>query len=149
MAEKEDIEAEIARIEKKRKPTFADNQIKILLTKELKSLNRKSRTASKKKAPKRGRKRDKILSYETRESALIEQRYWGGHRGEPDFSGKLRIRSVRLNRGGYDTYGQYFGEGEPVFLIESDDGEISHHVRAPNRSKAKAIAREMYPLARF
>ena len=48
---------------------------------------------------------------------------------------KTSLRLVRLNKGGYNDRGRYFGIGEPLF--EYDNGERWGHVRAPNRENAK------------
>jgi cysteinyl-tRNA synthetase len=61
---------------------------------------------------------------------------------------KFALWKVRINRGGYDTYGQYFGTGAPIWHGECMCG---HHAleffRAPTRAAAKATVRRMHTLA--
>jgi len=44
----------------------------------------------------------------------------------------VTIRRVKLDAGGYDKHGGYFGRGAPVYSVVTDDGETYHgdHVRA-------------------
>jgi hypothetical protein len=74
--------------------------------------------------------------------------------GDPDaYTGKLYLRRVRLDSGGYDSNGTYFGLGEPLWWCACPDDaegyEIDYMLRAPNREAAKGKVREKYPLARF
>lgn len=55
---------------------------------------------------------------------------------------KLYLKQVRLNQGGYDSQGRYFGNGKPLYHYHSEDYTISEHVRANNREEAKEIARK-------
>ena len=48
------------------------------------------------------------------------------------------LRRTRLNRGGYDSSGSYFGLGAPVFAFESLGGAHCGTCRAHNRDAAKA-----------
>lgn len=68
------------------------------------------------------------------------------------FSEKLYLRKVRLNAGGYDERGRYFGGGHDVpslWEYSSDRGEVHDHVRASSREEAKRKIRERYPKASF
>lgn len=91
-----------------------------------------------------------------------DPRGWGGTYGNSDFSGKLLLTRVRLDRGGYDEYGRYYGRdgydkygryyGTPLWKFENEefgDEAILHYIRAVDRAEAKRLAREMYPKARF
>lgn len=49
---------------------------------------------------------------------------------------KVYLQYVRLNNGGYDTDGRYFGAGVRVYR-HSTDGEIWHYFRAKDREDAK------------
>ena len=72
--------------------------------------------------------------------------------GDPTaFTGKLTLRKVRLDSGGYDPNGTYFGWGEPLYWCscETDEHYIDFILRAPNRITAKRLVREDYPNARF
>jgi hypothetical protein len=96
------------------------------------------------------------VSYKTN-----DPRGWGGDpsrgaalgrptlRGEPSFSGRLTLRRVRLDQGGYDPNGTYFGAGGPLYWYASDDGEIDAMLRAHSREGAKAQVLKIYPSAKF
>jgi hypothetical protein len=68
--------------------------------------------------------------------------------GSPDFAGKLTLIRIRVNRGGYDAQGTYFGVGEPLFNLSDEDGDIDRTFRARDRKAAVAQARSWYPNAR-
>jgi len=55
---------------------------------------------------------------------------------------KLRATRIRLNRGGYapGKYGQYFGQGAPLYLVTSEDNGDSEYVRAGDAKTAKLAA---------
>lgn len=63
----------------------------------------------------------------------------GRHTG-PDFldveSGKIYLRRVRINSGGYDSGGAYWGLGQPLYLAQDQDGNC-RIFRASSRQKAK------------
>jgi hypothetical protein len=61
----------------------------------------------------------------------------------------VTLRRVRLDRGGYDPQGTYFGLGEPLFWAATPDGAYDRTFRAADRDAAKATVRETYPHARF
>lgn len=96
------------------------------------------------------------VSYKTN-----DPRGWGGDpkrgaalgrptlKGPADFSGKLTLQRVRLDSGGYDPNGTYFGTGAPLFWYASDDGEIDAVLRASDREAAKRKVSALYPKARF
>jgi hypothetical protein len=54
---------------------------------------------------------------------------------------KVRLYHIRINKGGYDRTGQYWGIGLPLYHYEYEiDNEVySFDFRAPNREKAKEI----------
>lgn len=60
---------------------------------------------------------------------------------------KTSIERVRLNSGGYDSSGRYFGHGEPLFYFYNRDSW--GHVRARDRADAKAKLRAKCPSTRF
>lgn len=69
-----------------------------------------------------------------------------------EFPGKLTLRRIDLDAGGYDSNGTYFGSGPeclPLYWYASDDGAIDCVVRANDRLEAKALALSRYPKARF
>lgn len=67
------------------------------------------------------------------------------------FDGRLVLRRVHLNSGGYDRNGTYFGYDLPLYWYAFDDGErtLDCMLRASNRADAKAQILKKYPLARF
>jgi len=59
-------------------------------------------------------------------------------RKEPGAPPKLVAERVRLNRGGYDSRGRYYGTGEKLWRVTDTTGfGIDEHVRAPNGKAAK------------
>ncbi len=62
---------------------------------------------------------------------------------------KVTLRRIRLNSGGYDPQGAYWGIGAPLYWAATDDGEYDATFRADDRDDAKATVREVYPNARF
>lgn len=65
-----------------------------------------------------------------------------GRRGNPGIPGKCYLRRVRLDGGGYDRGGAYWGLGQPLFEVYSDD--FSDYLRAPSRAAAKRELQEAY-----
>lgn len=62
--------------------------------------------------------------------------------GPEYLEGVVAVRRVRLDRGGYDKGGAYWGTGEPLWYASgSDDGES--YRRAPNRDAAKLLFSDM------
>lgn len=52
------------------------------------------------------------------------------------------LRKVRLNRGGYDSLGTYWGEGPPLYQWLTCDAEDDWHwLRAASREAAKQKVR--------
>lgn len=92
---------------------------------------------------------------------MNDPRGWGGDpkrgaalgrpsiRGEATFAGRLTLRRVRLDQGGYDSNGTYFGLGAPLYWYASDDGSIDDMLRAGTRESAKKQILDRYPNARF
>ena len=69
--------------------------------------------------------------------------------GDAGYGGRLYLRRIRLNSGGYDRNGTYFGHGRPLFWCASADGAIDRMTRADDREDAKRLMLEEYPNARF
>ncbi len=61
---------------------------------------------------------------------------------------KFYLRKVRLDRGGYDSSGFYWGVGL-LYSYESEDGTLTGHLRAIDRAEAKTRLTEKYATARF
>lgn len=60
----------------------------------------------------------------------------------------VSLRRVRLNQGGYDATGRYWGIAEPLYVVDCpcrwQVGEAhyrAHYVRAANRATAATIVR--------
>lgn len=56
--------------------------------------------------------------------------------------GKVYVERVRLNSGGYDSSGRYFGTGAPLYSYSDDNANFHGYVRANSREEAKARVRE-------
>ncbi|MFC5509286.1 hypothetical protein [Bosea massiliensis] len=65
------------------------------------------------------------------------------------YSPKVTLQRIRLDSGGYDHCGAYWGHGQPLFWAATDDGELDATFRASNRDAAKAHVRTLIPAARF
>lgn len=61
---------------------------------------------------------------------------------------KCYLVCIRLNAGGYDRGGAYWGSGAPLYALGTQDGEWTYF-RAHGRKDAKDKAREMFPDVRF
>lgn len=58
---------------------------------------------------------------------------------------KVYMERVRLNRGGYDSFGSYWGVGGPLWRIDDPQAENgARHLRARDREHAKAVYREQW-----
>ena len=77
----------------------------------------------------------------------ISSRYTGPNYLETS-AGPLHLQRVRLNSGGYDAGGAYWGVGAPLFYVEDADGN-SQYLRAHDRDDAKCKIRTDWPDARF
>jgi hypothetical protein len=74
-----------------------------------------------------------------------------GRRTQPgDPSGeRIHLRRVRIDCGGYDSGGAYWGLGQPLFEAFTPNGDWSTYFRARDRDAAKAAVREDYPDVKF
>lgn len=67
-----------------------------------------------------------------------------------DQAAPMRLVRVRLDSGGYDAGGAYWGLGEPLYYFEaSPAGLVSGYVRGKTREDAKRAVRELHAAARF
>jgi len=70
----------------------------------------------------------------------------------PDFmdtsAGKIYLRRIPINSGGYDTFGAYWGLGAPLWEAHDQDGN-GRIFRARDRAAAKAAIRADFPDAVF
>lgn len=71
------------------------------------------------------------------------------HEAPSDAALRFTLRRVRLNAGGYDRLGTYFGAGEPLYWYASEGGEVDAMLRADSRVGAKAQIRKRYARATF
>jgi hypothetical protein len=58
-------------------------------------------------------------------------------RGRTVRPSQVRAERVRLDRGGYDPSGRYWGTGAPLYRVTDDDGNLDEHVRAPDAPTAR------------
>jgi hypothetical protein len=78
-----------------------------------------------------------------------------GRRGDRPFPpvGRVWLRRVPLDSGGYDSGGAYWGIGQPLYWAQWYTGTDEEHremfFRAWGREDAKDIVREAMPGARF
>lgn len=64
--------------------------------------------------------------------------------------GKLHLRRVRINSGGYDDGGAYWGIGQPLFeCFDGDDFNVYLRARDREAAKAKIRSEYNYPDAKF
>ncbi|WP_316206011.1 hypothetical protein [Bradyrhizobium sp. SZCCHNR3058] len=73
-----------------------------------------------------------------------------------DKDSPFTLQRVRLNSGGYDSGGAYWGHGQPLYwwsvTLREDgcrDDDCSGFMRASDRDDAKAEIRALHPAARF
>ena len=57
---------------------------------------------------------------------------------------KMTVTRVKLNSGGYDLHGRYYGGGGPLWSVCNEDGACEQF-RARDLTAAKLKAREMFP----
>ena len=78
---------------------------------------------------------------------------YGASMGRPDCIDealdvkKLHLERVRLNSGGYDPGGAYWGHGAPLYVAWGDGQEM--FFRARDRREAKEIAGGVFKNAKF
>lgn len=63
--------------------------------------------------------------------------------------GKITLRRVRLNAGGYDSGGAYWGGGKPLYWATDESSSTGCYFRAADREAAKAHIRARLPNAEF
>lgn len=67
---------------------------------------------------------------------------------------RFSLKRVRLNQGGYDATGTYWGIGQPLYYFEyaGDDKQYFDcygHLRADSRGDAQFKVQRLYPTATF
>jgi len=65
--------------------------------------------------------------------------------------GRFALCRVRINGGGYDPGGAYWGLGPSLYWANAATGgnDVNMFFRAHSREEAKAIVRKTYPSAKF
>ena len=71
------------------------------------------------------------------------------HSAPSDWDGEIRLRRVRINSGGYDVNGTYFGIGRPLYWYASDNGLVDAVLRANDRADAREQVLRVYPKVRI
>jgi hypothetical protein len=61
------------------------------------------------------------------------------------FTGRVTLRRVRLDAGGYDTTGRYWGRGAPLFRAECEETGDTWETRAQDRDHAVAMFERHFP----
>jgi hypothetical protein len=61
--------------------------------------------------------------------------------------GRVRLFRVRLDSGGYDPGGAYWGLGGPLYCADGDD--FREYLRASDREDARAQLLEKFPDLKF
>jgi len=79
--------------------------------------------------------------------APMGRRTWNGNTAP--YAGRMYLRRIRLDRGGYDSGGAYWGVGQRLYGYAAEDDSVNGFVRANDWEDAKARVRRLYPLARF
>lgn len=67
----------------------------------------------------------------------------------PKLSGKVSLRKIRINQGGYDDGGAYWGIGSQLWNASNDDLSVNLWFRARTRDAAKDQVLVKFPAARF
>jgi hypothetical protein len=69
---------------------------------------------------------------------------------KPDeYKGKIYLRRIPLNNGGYDAGGAYWGIGQRLYGYAAYDDSVNGYIRAYDREDAKAKVLAKYPNATF
>ena len=64
---------------------------------------------------------------------------------------RLTLRRVRIDSGGYDAGGAYWGFGAPLYQVSGDNGSdevVEYYIRAATREDGKQQVLARYPSAR-
>jgi hypothetical protein len=72
----------------------------------------------------------------------------------PDYTSHVILQQKRLNMGGYDKFGLYYGVGERLYYIAAISADGMEYIyedefRAKDRTEAIEIAKEIFPNGRF
>lgn len=69
--------------------------------------------------------------------------------GTPGESVRLYLQRVRLDSGGYDSGGAYWGLGQPLYTCFDEAADYLRFFRASSRDRAKETIRGESPEAKF
>lgn len=69
--------------------------------------------------------------------------------GDIEAGETLNIVKKELNSGGYDENGTYFGLGDSIYWVSSENGNVDYIIRAKNLKDAQGQVRETYPDVMF
>lgn len=67
---------------------------------------------------------------------------------DENYAGKIFLMRVRLNQGGYDRNGTYFGTGAPLYWCANEEYTIDFILRANSRESARELVLKKYPHAK-
>jgi len=67
----------------------------------------------------------------------------------PNATRKFTLQRVRINSGGYDSGGAYWGIGQPLYWANCESGSIEFFFRARDRAAAKQELLKRHPGAKF
>jgi hypothetical protein len=65
-----------------------------------------------------------------------------------DYDGKLYLRYIRLDMGGYDCNGTYFGIGQRLYWCANEDHAVDFMLRASDREHARILVLDQYQKAK-
>ena len=77
---------------------------------------------------------------------------YSGFQAIPDMAHKFNLQIVRLDAGGYDSGGAYWGlrhRGESLYWAINENETIERFFDAKGREDAKRILREEFPNCKF
>lgn len=94
-----------------------------------------------------------MCDFDPNQLSKVSSRYGApmGRHGSlhPANEAKVRVSRVRLNSGGYDSGGAYWGIGKPLYWVRSDDGDVTEFFRAWDREEAKEQVLAISPDLKF
>ena len=67
---------------------------------------------------------------------------------KPAFSGRLFLMRIRLDVGGYDKNGTYWGHGRTLYWCSNLENTVDFCFRADDHEAAKKVVLSMYPRAK-
>lgn len=65
-----------------------------------------------------------------------------------DYKGRLFLWHIRLDVGGYDKNGTYFGSGKRLYWCANEEGTVDYMLRADDRANARVEVLRYYPKAK-